>query len=243
MDGVGLVSLSDLLAVWVSATVVDGRPGAASRQSRVKPHQCSRSISAHWVLTHPSLCRKDSVRLMGVEGGRVEEGGAGVSGSWPPFYLVRLFTSCSSSTGFHCWWMVTSCTQMPRGKKNEVSAESVCNLKQATRAIVARININIVPLMSLVQAGANLIRFLPQWLSKLQRQAEQFCLDSTNSKNKEKWTFQTFWIFVLYSDFYLLRFWWVHPLPRFWVFGLIQTINSEWKLLLSISHKLEGDRD
>lgn len=34
-------------------------------QDRVKPHQWSRSISAHRVSDHPSLCRKDSVRLMG----------------------------------------------------------------------------------------------------------------------------------------------------------------------------------
>lgn len=48
--------------------------------SRVKPHQWSRSISAHWLSKHLSLCRKDSVRLMGGrQAGRQIEGLSGIS--------------------------------------------------------------------------------------------------------------------------------------------------------------------
>ena len=81
--------------------------------SRVKPHQWSRSISAHWLSKHPSLCRKDSVRLMRGQTGRQTGRQADQGSVWHffVFYLVRLFTSCNSSTGFHCWLMVRSCRE------------------------------------------------------------------------------------------------------------------------------------
>lgn len=49
---------------FLVATIADRRPWAGFLPSRVKPHQWSRSISAHWVSNHSSWCRKDSVRLM-----------------------------------------------------------------------------------------------------------------------------------------------------------------------------------
>lgn len=62
-------------------TFAGGRPWDGSLQSWVKPHQWSRSVSAHWVLNHSSWCRKDSVRLM-----RGRQGDRPLSRSWLPSF-------------------------------------------------------------------------------------------------------------------------------------------------------------
>lgn len=105
-----------------------GWPGAGPEQNRVNPHQCSRSISAHWVSHHPSLCEKDSARLMGDRQGvklQISQAGACFS-----CYFVKLFTICSSSTGFHCWLMVRSCEEMTELKKKSLVRALQCyNIK------------------------------------------------------------------------------------------------------------------
>lgn len=183
-----------LFAVWVSVTIVlilmsVGWPGAGPKQNSVNPHQCSRSISAHWVSHRPSLCEKDSVRLMGDwHVVKVLIGQAGVCFSC---YLVMLFTNCSSSTGFHFWLMVIICREIPEKKiiikkVKRVMAHLQRHNRKATRWmskwVLQRTSANIIILTSPEQAGTNLITFLSQWLSNFCLQAGTSCLFFNGNK-------------------------------------------------------------
>lgn len=150
---------------------------SCSQTNRVNPHQCSRSISAHWLSHRPSLCGEDSVRLMGDwrVGQTVDQSGGRLRVAC---YLVRLFTSCSSSTGFHCWLMVMSCRKKTKTKKVKLVR---AQLQQRSRKSLAEWRsgccsaplANIMTRMSPEQSGTNLITFLPQWLSNFWLQAVQ----------------------------------------------------------------------
>lgn len=139
-----------------------GWPGAGRKQNRVNPHQCSRSISAHWVSHHPSLCEKDSVRLMG--------DWHVVANGWPAERSRRLLflllgQALHQLQLLHWFPLLIDCDKLQRNARNKKVKLAAVEQK-ATRRLSEQ---TFQRSNSLEQAGTNLIRFLPQWLSN-------FCL-------------------------------------------------------------------
>lgn len=174
-------------AGFLVGTFADGRPGDAYRQTRVKPHQWSRSVSAHWVLNHSSWCRKDSVRLM-----RGRQGdGISLAADRLPFLLFRLhlvsfFTSSSSSTGFHCWLMVRSCQKW---KEIHLSSSLFKYAAIAHNKTESKEGDRPVPHTNRITHKNRLIwsYFPVQWLSKQQLGTESPSYIGHTFKNDQRW--------------------------------------------------------
>lgn len=110
------------LPLWMTSSCRVKNPTSGAEAF---PHtECQRKVCAERILLHwwgVCVCGGAGREV----GGRMGSGGRGRGGgdgqtvdlsrkAHAFFYLVRLFTYSSSSTGFHCWLMVRSCSRMPR---------------------------------------------------------------------------------------------------------------------------------
>lgn len=222
---------------WMSLRKVSTEQG--------EPHQLSRSISAHWVSKRPSLCRNDSVRLMGGEGAEACRQTLGRNpGSFTLWGSSRSPAPPRASTADWWWWAAMKCQKCKRKKtwRGFVWPIYKCYTEQTlwcgrTGAVPLLVVIYFLSMTLMTGVNDKILSSMTQQIEAAGGESAYILvLIRTGRLISQNINIIKCSAMLLH---YLLGLWRVQPLPWLWVAGLIQTINSKFKCILKYLYTTE----